>query len=279
MIIFHKANDITNYLSLAKNKNKSIGFVPTMGALHNGHMSLIKNAKTNVDIVVCSIFINPTQFNDPGDFEKYPKTIEQDVYQLEKAGCAVLFLPAVNEMYPNGLKNEIYFELGYIETILDGKYRIGHFQGVCQVVHKLLQIILPDKLFLGQKDFQQCMVLRKMSEQFYPALQIVICPTLREESGLAMSSRNARLNSEQRNDGAKIYATLQSIKHSIKPGNLDDLKRNAIKYLTSQGFKIDYIEIANTTTLQLLHNWNGKDEVVILIAAFFNDVRLIDNLL
>ena len=279
MIIFHKANDITNYLSLAKNKNKSIGFVPTMGALHNGHMSLIKNAKTNVDIVVCSIFINPTQFNDPGDFEKYPKTIEQDVYQLEKAGCTVLFLPATNEMYPNGLKNEIYFELGYIETILDGKYRIGHFQGVCQVVHKLLQIILPDKLFLGQKDFQQCMVLRKMSEQFYPSLQIVICPTLREESGLAMSSRNARLNSEQRNEGAKIYATLQSIKHSIKPGNLDDLKRNAIKYLTSQGFKIDYIEIANTTTLQLLHNWNGKDEVVILIAAFFNDVRLIDNLL
>ena len=279
MIIFHKANDIANYLSLAKNKNKSIGFVPTMGALHNGHMSLIKNAKTNVDIVVCSIFINPTQFNDPGDFEKYPKTIEQDVYQLEKAGCTVLFLPATNEMYPNGLKNEIYFELGYIETILDGKYRIGHFQGVCQVVHKLLQIILPDKLFLGQKDFQQCMVLRKMSEQYYPALQIVICPTLREESGLAMSSRNARLNSEQRNDGAKIYATLQSIKHSIKPGNLDDLKRNAITYLTSQGFKIDYIEIANTTTLQLLHNWNGKDEVVILIAAFFNDVRLIDNLL
>ena len=277
MVIFHKAADIINYFNFVK--NKSIGFVPTMGALHEGHISLIKNASTQVEIVVCSIFINPTQFNDTGDFEKYPKTFEQDIYQLEKAGCTILFLPTTNEMYPHGFTNEIYFDLGYIETILDGKYRKGHFQGVCQVVHKLLNIIMPDKLYLGQKDFQQCMVINKMCEQYYPALEIIVCPILREENGLAMSSRNVRLSNEERNEAAKLYATLKIIKHSIKPGNLDDLKSNAIQYLASQGFKIDYIEIANATTLQLLHNWDGKEVVVILIAAFLNEVRLIDNLL
>ena len=277
MVIFHKAADIINYFNFVK--NKSIGFVPTMGALHEGHISLIKNASTQVEIVVCSIFINPTQFNDTGDFEKYPKTFEQDIYQLEKAGCTILFLPTTNEMYPHGFTNEIYFDLGYIETILDGKYRKGHFQGVCQVVHKLLNIIIPDKLYLGQKDFQQCMVINKMCEQYHPAVEIIVCPTLREENGLAMSSRNVRLSNEERNEAAKLYATLKIIKHSIKPGNLDDLKSNAIQYLASQGFKIDYIEIANATTLQLLHNWDGKEVVVILIAAFLNEVRLIDNLL
>ena len=279
MIIFNKAEDIINYLSIVRHKNKSIGFVPTMGALHNGHMSLIKDAIIQVDIVVCSIFINPTQFNDPEDFDKYPKTIEQDIYQLEKSGCNVLFLPTTNEIYPNGLKSEIYFDLGYVETILDGKYRKGHFQGVCQVVHRFLEIILPDSLFLGQKDFQQCMVLKKMSEQYHPTLQVIICPTLREQDGLAMSSRNVRLSSEQRKMAAKLYATLQMIKQTIVPGNLDDLKSNAVQYLTSQSFKVDYIEIANSTTLQLVHNWDGKEEIVILVAAFLNEVRLIDNLL
>ena len=279
MIIFHKANDIINHLSIVKNKGKSIGFVPTMGALHNGHISLIKNAIIQVDIVVCSIFINPTQFNDPGDFDKYPKTFEQDIYQLEKAGCTILFLPTTNEMYPQGFENDIYFDLGYIETILDGKYRKGHFQGVCQVVHKLLNIVLPDSIFLGQKDFQQCMVLKKMAEEYFPALQIVICPTLREDDGLAMSSRNVRLSSEQRKVAARLYATLQMIKQTIVPGNLDGLKSNAVQHLTSLGFKVDYIEVANSTTLQLVHNWDGKEQIVILVAAFLNEVRLIDNLL
>lgn len=279
MIIFHKADAIAKYLSTARQENKIIGFVPTMGALHQGHISLILTAKNQTDIVVCSIFVNPTQFNDPIDFDKYPKTIEQDIYQLEKAGCTVVFLPCPNEIYPHGFKNETHFDLGYIESILDGKFRKGHFQGVCQVVHKLIEIVLPNYLYLGQKDFQQCLVLKKMTAVYYPTLQIVICPTQREDDGLAMSSRNMRLNESERKEAPKLYATLQMIMHNIKPGNLAEPKINAVQYLTLQGFKIDYIEVANSDTLELLNDWDGKEGIVILIAAFLNEVRLIDNLL
>lgn len=279
MIILKKAGDIINFLSATKAKGVVTGFVPTMGALHNGHIRLITKAKTENDLVICSIFVNPTQFNDPEDFEKYPVTIEQDIYLLEKAGCGVLFLPAVDEMYPNGLKNNRHFELGFLETILDGKYRPGHFQGVCQVVHRLLEIVLPDKLYLGQKDFQQCLVLKKMAATNYPSLQIVICPTQREADGLAMSSRNMRLNEEERKQAIKISSTLQFIKNNIKPGYVGDLKQSAIEYLTAEGFKIDYVEIANANTLELLDNWDGKELIVVLIAAFLNEVRLIDNMI
>lgn len=279
MVIFHKIKDVTNFLCLAKDKNKTIGFVPTMGALHKGHISLITSADKEVEIIVCSIFVNPTQFNDVKDYEKYPITIAQDVYQLEKAGCTVLFLPSPTEMYPGKFLNERHFELGYLETILDGKYRPGHFQGVCQVVHKLLEIILPDKLYLGQKDYQQCLVLKKMTAEYFPEIFIKICPTQREINGLAMSSRNLRLSVKQQTMAAELYASLQSISHTIKSGNLEPLLNKAIKDLTAQGFKVDYIEIANATTLQIINDWNGKESFIILIAAFLDDVRLIDNLL
>lgn len=279
MIIFHKVKDIRNYLLVARANLQSIGFIPTMGALHLGHISLVNRAKKEVDLVVCSIYVNPTQFNDPEDFEKYPKTIEQDIYHLEKAGCNVLFLPDADEMYPNGLINERYFELGYLETVLDGSFRKGHYQGVCQVVYKLLEIISADKLYLGQKDYQQCLVLKKMTAAYFPFLQIIICPTEREENGLAMSSRNLRLTIQQRTHAAKIYQTLQTISQTIVAGNLDALKNIAVKNLTTQGFRIDYIEIANYNTLQRIADWNGKEPFVILIAAFLNEVRLIDNML
>jgi pantoate--beta-alanine ligase len=279
MIILKKADDIKNYLAGLTKKGSSIGFVPTMGALHSGHISLITKANTENNLVVCSIFVNPTQFNDPKDFEKYPITIEQDIYLLEKAGCSVLFLPSVDEMYPNGTTNLLHFDLGFIETILDGKYRPGHFQGVCQVVHRLLEIVLPGKLYLGQKDFQQCMVLTKMAETYYPSLQIVICPTQREQDGLAMSSRNLRLTPEDRLLAPYIFSALELIKNIIKPGNIDKLKQSAIEMLTAKGFKVDYVEICSYTNLKLLNDWDGNDSIVILIAAFLNSVRLIDNML
>lgn len=279
MILFHKTKDLTNYLCLEKEKNKTIGFVPTMGALHQGHISLITVAQKQAAIIVCSIFVNPTQFNDPNDFKKYPKTMEQDIYQLEKAGCTVVFLPDANEIYPNGIKNNHYFDLGYIETILDGEYRAGHFQGVCQVVHKLIELVLPDFLYLGEKDYQQCLVLKKMAADYFPTLKIVVCPTQREADGLAMSSRNMRLNKEERSKAPKLYETLQMIKNSIKPGNIAELKNNAVQYLTLQGFTIDYIEVADSFTLKLMNDWDGKETFIILIAAFLNEVRLIDNLL
>lgn len=279
MIILKKAIDIITFLSAGKASNVTTGFVPTMGALHKGHISLITKAKTENDFVIASIFINPAQFNDPKDFEKYPVTIEQDIYELEKAGCTVLFLPSVHEMYPDGFNNRSHFELGYIETILDGKYRPGHFQGVCQVVHRLLQMVLPNKLYLGQKDFQQCLVLKKMINTYYPSVQIEICPTLRNLDGLAMSSRNARLNKQERLLAVEIYATLQQIKNNSKFGNITKLKKTAIQYLTTKGFKVDYVEIANANSLKPVDNWNGIEKIVVLIAAFLNEIRLIDNMI
>jgi len=167
MIIYKRIADIQKRLMDAGVQGLSTGFVPTMGALHSGHISLIAKAKKDTDIVVCSIFVNPIQFNDPEDFEKYPVTIDADIYLLEKAGCTILFLPAVEEIYPEGLKKNVQFKVGFIETILDGKYRPGHFQGVCQVVHRLLEIITPRKIYLGQKDFQQCMVIKKWPQSIF----------------------------------------------------------------------------------------------------------------
>ncbi len=279
MRLYKTIKDLTVLLKNSKANNINIGFVPTMGALHNGHISLVKKAKNESGLVVCSIFINPTQFNDPKDFAKYPVTINDDIYLLEKAGCDVLFLPSVEEMYPERLKTDFKFELGYLETILDGKFRPGHFQGVCQVMDRLLSIVLPDKLFMGQKDFQQCMVLKKMTAVNFAGLQLIICPTQREIDGLAMSSRNVRLSKEERQRAIKIFATLQFFKTNVKPGDVTSIKLSATNSLIKAGFKVDYTEIANAESLQLMDNWDGNEPLVFLIAAFLNKVRLIDNML
>lgn len=279
MIVFKKAPDMNLFLQKAGAKQQKTGFVPTMGALHPGHISLVETAKQRGHLVICSIFVNPTQFNDAKDFQNYPITIESDIDQLEKAGCDVLFLPSVSEMYPNGLTSKTHYELGYLETVLEGKYRPGHFQGVCQVVHRLLGIIPADFLYLGQKDFQQCMVIKKMIGLQGLKTTIVICPTLREPDGLAMSSRNMRLDEKARTRAVEISSTLNYIKTSLHPGDLSILKSNAIKKLNDAGFKTDYVEIADAETLALKDHWDGKTKLVALCAAFLGDVRLIDNML
>jgi len=279
MIIFKKAADIGIFLQQKRQKNPKTGFVPTMGALHQGHISLIESACSENDVVVCSIFVNPTQFNDPKDFQNYPITIENDIDLLEKAGCDALFLPAVEEMYPAGLENKKTYALGYLETVLEGRYRPGHFQGVCQVVHRLLTIVPADRLYLGQKDFQQCMVIRKMIELENLPIETVICPTLRETDGLAMSSRNMRLDKEAREKAVEISRTLLHIKSSLKAGDLSELKTAAVEQLNRTGFKTDYVEIADADTLELIGRWDGKQKLVALCAAFLGEVRLIDNML
>lgn len=278
MILFKKAADISSFLTKYAKNGEKTGFVPTMGALHQGHISLINESKKNCRITVSSIFVNPTQFNDPKDFAKYPVTINSDIEVLEKAGCDVLFLPDVKEIYPNGTAALPYYDLGYLETVLEGKYRPGHFQGVCQVVHRLLDIIKPNILFLGQKDFQQCMVIKKMIEITHLPVTTTVCTTLREIDGLAMSSRNMRLNEADRKKAVLISQTLEFIKQEIKPGYLGDLKQRAINFLTAEGFKVDYIEIADAGTLKLQEYWNGLQPLVMLAAAYFNEVRLIDNM-
>ncbi len=279
MILFKKAADISAYLLMMKEQGKSIGFIPTMGALHPGHISLLNTSKKRDSISVCSIFVNPTQFNDSKDFDNYPSTIEKDIDALEKAGCDVLFLPTVLEMYPNGTSNAQTYDLGYLETVLEGKYRPGHFQGVCLVVNQLLNIIPADELYLGQKDYQQCMVIKRMIELKGFKTTINICPTLREASGLAMSSRNMRLSENDRRHALKISETLLYLKNNIKPGDLIKLKQTAAENLTNAGFKVDYVEIANAENLEIIDTWDGNQKTVALAAAFLGDVRLIDNML
>ena len=279
MILFKKIDALSAFINEKKEKGLSVGFVPTMGALHNGHISLINTCKQADQVTISSIFVNPTQFNEQKDFEKYPITLEKDIDLLEKNGCDVLFLPSVSEIYPNGTNDLPHYNLGYLETVLEGKYRPGHFQGVCQVVHRLLNAVLPHKLYLGQKDYQQCMVIKKLVELTGLNIQVVIGPTLREADGLAMSSRNTRLNEQERKQAVKISETLQFIKKEIKPGYTGDLTDRCFNYLTAEGFKPDYVAIANADNLQLLENWDGQQLLVALIATYLNEVRLIDNML
>jgi pantoate--beta-alanine ligase len=283
MIIFKYAEPLARYIQQQKTAGKQIGFVPTMGALHNGHIALIDQSKKATAITVCSIFVNPTQFNNPGDYELYPKTIEQDIARLEAAGCNALFLPAIAEMYPQGTSNLEQYELGYLETLLEGKYRPGHFQGVCQVMNRLLTMVQPHKLFMGQKDYQQCMVVSRLLELMQSTTELITCPTLREPDGLAMSSRNMRLSPEDRQKATTIYKCLTLIKQECNKGiTWPVIKEKATQLLTGAGFRIDYVELADASTLQpatatMATIYQGPR--VALIAAFLQDVRLIDNML
>ncbi len=280
MIIFKRPHQLHDFLEKERKENHQIGFIPTMGAIHQGHLSLVKTSKEQNDIVVCSIFVNPTQFNDPEDFKKYPVTLEKDIVMFENVGCDALFIPSVEDIYPNGTTSLKHYDLGFLETILEGKFRPGHFQGVCQVMHRLLEIVLPDNLYLGQKDYQQCMVIKKLIEviKLDKLINVNVCPTLREDDGLAMSSRNTRLSPHDRSKATTISAALRFIKEELKPGNSKEIKNEAKKMLLQKGFKIDYVELADAGTLQLIEDWNGKQRVVALAAAFLNNVRLIDNM-
>lgn len=280
MILFKKAKSIKSYFQKSKHKNISIGFVPTMGALHQGHISLINKDRQQCDIVICSIFVNPTQFNNKTDFEKYPVTIEHDILLLEENQTDILFLPSVHEIYPDGINKLQHFNLGYLENILEGYYRPDHFQGVCNVVHKLLDIVQPDIIFLGQKDYQQTLVVKKMMKAFHPNTKIFVEKIIRENDGLAMSSRNVRLNNDSRKKAVAIYEALHYIKQNIEINNFEELKKNAANIILKKGFaKIDYIEICDAETLQPIDNFNHQAKLIALAAAYIEDVRLIDNVL
>ena len=278
MILIKHITDLKNLLSSFKTKGHAIGFVPTMGALHQGHISLINASKAANRVTVCSIFINPAQFNNTADFNKYPITIEKDIAMLEDAGSDVLFLPSIIEMYPPDDPVLVY-DLGYLENLLEGKYRPGHFQGVCRIVDKLLNAVMPDTLYIGQKDYQQCLVIKKMIALKNHPVHVEISETIRESDGLAMSSRNLRLDAAARKKAVLIIESLRKIKGTIKEGDLTSITSRAIEHLNQQGFKVDYIQIANAADLQPITVWDGKQKAVLLVAAFIEEVRLIDNLL
>ncbi len=281
MILFKKVTNLHKWLDAQQQKDHLPGFVPTMGALHAGHISLIEMSKKENTVTVCSIFVNPTQFNDPKDFEKYPHTIEKDIYLLEHADCDILFHPSAHEIYPAGLIPKRHYDLGSLETVLEGEFRPGHFQGVCMVVDRLLEIVKPGRLYLGQKDYQQCMVIAKLIELIgkKDLIKIVICPTLREPDGLAMSSRNLRLRKDERLAVVAIYKSLCLVKETWQIKSIAQLKQQTRSMLEEAGFKIDYIEIANAANLTLLNEWDENQKMVMLVAAFMNEVRLIDNML
>lgn len=277
MTIFKTAKELTAYLDEKKNNGFRIGFVPTMGALHEGHLSLIAQSKEHNSLTVCSIFVNPTQFNNKEDFKHYPVSLERDIEQLIKTGCDVLFLPGEKEIYPTEYHPR-HYDLGKLERILEGHYRPGHFQGVCQVVDILLSIVKPDNIYLGQKDYQQCMVITRLVDLLgkKDQIHIKIAPTIREIDGLAMSSRNRRLSESQRTKAITIYKELVAIRSSLHNQPLDQLKKESTRHLEEAGFKVDYVEIANAETLEPADG--TREHLVALIAASLDNVRLIDNL-
>ena len=283
MVIFKRAADLTGYLEKQRTAGQKIGFVPTLGALHQGHISLITISKKTTSLTVCSIFVNPTQFNDPKDFQKYPITIEKDIVLLEKAGTDILFLPEVSEMYPGGTKGLEHYDLGTLESLLEGEFRPGHFQGVAQVMQRLLTIVRPDDLFMGSKDYQQCMVVQRLLNIMGLPTILHRCPILREPDGLAMSSRNVRLDPDQRTRATAIYQALQAIRDAwlatARTGQIppiEPLVAKAVAILEAAGFRIDYIAIADGDTL--LPARPDSKTTVALIAAFMGEVRLIDNM-
>lgn len=280
MVIFKKEQDIRQYLRKQRSDGSTIGFVPTMGALHAGHISLVEKARAGAGCVVCSIFINPTQFNDKNDFEKYPVSLEADLQMLLEAGCDVAFIPDTAEMYPDGTGGSATFDFGLLDTMLEGAQRPGHFKGVGQIVARLLDIINPQFLYLGQKDYQQCMVIKQLLQLLGKEgeIKVVVCPTIREADGLAMSSRNARLTEPQRALAGTIYQCLVSIQGKQLSDSFSLVQKQCLDLLKYKGFEPEYVALADADTLSPLSDFQGDREMVALIAAKIGDVRLIDNM-
>lgn len=256
---------------------QKIALVPTMGALHKGHVSLIKVAQQNADVVVCSIFVNPTQFTDPKDLEKYPRPLEHDIKMLQAAGCDYVFMPSVKEMYP--VQEHWQIDLGNAEFLLEGEFRKGHYQGVTQIVKKLFDAVDPDLAFFGQKDFQQVLMIRQMVAYFDLSVQIISCPIIREEDGLAMSSRNIHLSMADRKNALVLFKSLMYVKDHFESQSMEDLQEKAIAIIReTEGVELDYFTIVNGETL-LPEYHKETPNLVALVAAKVGETRLIDNMI
>jgi len=279
MELFSGIHAIREYLGKERKSGKSIGFVPTMGALHEGHLSLIGRSTGENDLTVCSVFVNPIQFTNKKDLENYPRTLDSDLTILEKAGCDVVFAPGEEEMYPKGETVSIDIDFGHLDKILEGKFRPGHFKGVAIVVKKFLKIIEPHKAYFGKKDYQQLLVISEMVKKCNLHVGIVPCLTVREPDGLAMSSRNMRLTAGEREIAPLIYETLSLVKEKAGTLPVNTLKEWAVKKINADpAFDVEYIEIADKNTLLPLENWKSKEKAIVLAAVKLNEIRLIDNI-
>ncbi len=277
MKVFKTISDTQSWIKQQKASGNTIGFVPTMGALHEGHLSLVRHSKIDNDITVCSIFINPIQFNNKQDLEKYPRTMGADLKLLEDLGCDIVFTPASEEMYPEPIEKKYNF--GMLDKVMEGAFRSGHFNGVAIVVKKLFDITIPDKAYFGEKDFQQLCIIQDLVRQENMDIGIIPCPTLREADGLAMSSRNTRLTPDQRKIAAVIYKTLLAIREKKKDMSVNDLIDWAKKKINiNSEMQLEYIDIVNSRTLMPVNRISDQEEIRVCIAAFLGNVRLIDNI-
>jgi pantoate--beta-alanine ligase len=280
MIIINNVQEIENKVSDIKAKQKKIGFVPTMGALHAGHIALVERARKENDVVIVSVFVNPTQFNDKKDFDKYPSTLEADSKLLKVAKCDILFAPNVKEMYPNGFGNPEPVDFGYMAKTLEGAFRPGHFDGMAQIVSKLLTIVKPDRLYMGLKDYQQQLIVGELIKKKRFKTKLVANPTKREKSGLAMSSRNARLDEHGLEIARELSKSLKLARKLLKEGELSvaQIRRKALSHLSKfKEIETEYLEIRDAGTLKPIKEFDRK--AVVLVAAKTGGVRLIDNLL
>ena len=277
MQVFTTIKDLNSTLRVLIKMGKTIGFVPTMGALHQGHISLINYSKEQCDVTVCSIFVNPSQFNSPEDLDKYPKTPENDKLLLEKAGCDFLYTPSVEDIYPE--KDNRKFDFGFLDTVLEGALRPGHFNGVGQVVSILLEHVAPNKAFFGSKDYQQVMVVKELVKQLNMPVEIISCPILREFDGLAMSSRNIRLNDQERIIASLIPKIMLKASIIVKTQGINESKQ-FVEEITSKitDMKLDYFEVCESSSLVILDFYEKTTPTILLIALFVGKIRLIDNL-
>ncbi|MFZ6050697.1 pantoate--beta-alanine ligase [Halocola ammonii] len=264
-------------ISRFRSAGKRIGFVPTMGALHEGHLSLLKSAKESCDVVVVSIFVNPTQFNDPSDFEKYPRDLERDQKRLSDSGCDVLFAPSREEMYPCEYKES--YDFGKLTEVLEAAYRPGHFDGMATIVKRLLTVVKPDAAFFGEKDFQQLAIVRSLVEKENLKVEIIGCPIVREESGLAMSSRNERLSATEKETATALSQTLFAMADMVgeySPEELQEWGRSQLE--NAHGLRLEYLAVVDGTTFSQPQHWSDASEPRALVAAYVGEIRLIDNL-
>ncbi|HPD95307.1 MAG: pantoate--beta-alanine ligase [Bacteroidales bacterium] len=278
MKVLTTVNEVKNIVNKLKKEGKQIGFVPTMGALHQGHISLVEKAVKENDVAIVSVFVNPTQFNDKNDLKNYPRTPEKDTNLLDNAGVKFVFMPSETEMYPE--PDTRIFDFGMLDKVMEGKFRPGHFNGVAQVVSKFFQIVQPDRAYFGQKDFQQLTIIRKMVKLLNLNVEIVGCPIVRGTDGLALSSRNKLLSEAHREAAPSIYKTLSESRNLTVTFNVKDLTDWVISTINKNPLlKVEYYEIVNAETLEPINNWNDAKHVVGCITVWAGNVRLIDNII
>lgn len=278
MEVIEQASALRAIVAAQRCGGKRIGFVPTMGALHEGHLQLLRASARENDITICSVFVNPTQFNSASDYKLYPRTLEQDIRLLQSVGCDYLFAPSAEEIYPQ--QSVLQFSFGALEAVMEGEHRPGHFNGVATVVSKLFHIVQPHRAYFGQKDLQQVAIVRQLVQGLSFDLELVCFPTVREADGLAMSSRNKRLSEAQRQLAPQLYQALQTAAANLQQKPINAIKSEVAQQLQQEEeIKLEYFEIVDSLTLQPLQDVSGHDEVALCIAAFVGEVRLIDNLL